>query len=241
MEKDKKLGKMKDFVVIGLGRFGKSIATELYAMGNEVLAIDKNSQGVMAVDGKVSSAVTADATSKDILFSLGVQNFDCAVVAIGGDLESSLLVAQVCKELGVKYVIAKAKSESHSKILYALGVDLVIFPENFAGKKLANMLANQGINELVDLTDDFKIFEMPLPDSWNNKTIREIKMPKKYKISIVFIKRGKEVISPEPETQLMSGDELVLAGFANKISSLASLINTHEDVSNSLKDVFGTE
>ena len=241
MDKEKKLGKMRDFVVIGLGRFGRSIATELFVMGNEVLAIDKNSQSVMAVDGKVSSAVTADATSYDILFSLGVQNFDCAVVCIGDDLESSLLIVQLCKELGVKYVIAKAKSDRHSQILYALGVDLVIFPENFAGKKLANMLAVQGINELVDLTDDFKIYEMPLPEAWHEKTIRDINMTKKYKISIVFIKRGNEVLSPEPEMMLINGDELVLAGFTNKISSLASLINTHEDVSNSLKDVFGTK
>ena len=150
-------------------------------------------------------------------------------------------VHQMCKELDVKYIIAKAKSESHGKILYALGVDMVVFPENFAGKKLANMLAIRGINELVDLTGDFKIFEMPLPDVWNDRSIRDINMTKKYKISIVFIKRGREVISPEPETVLKNGDELVLAGFANKISSLASLINTSEDVSQSLKDVFGTE
>ena len=241
MDKEKKLGKMKDFVVIGLGRFGKSVATELYMMGNEVLAIDKNSQTVMSIDGKVSTAVTADATAKEVLYSLGVQNFDCAIVCVGDDLEGSLLIVQMCKELDVKYIIAKAKSESHGKILYALGVDMVVFPENFAGKKLANMLAIRGINELVDLTGDFKIFEMPLPDVWNDKSIRDINMTKKYKISIVFIKRGREVISPEPETVLKNGDELVLAGFANKISSLASLINTSEDVSQSLKDVFGTE
>lgn len=239
MEKAKKLGKMKDFVVIGIGRFGKSVAIELFAMGNEVLAIDKVSQNVASVEGKVSSAVTADATSYDILYSLGVQNFDCAIVCIGDELESSLLVVQLCKELGVKYIIAKAKSDQHSRILYALGVDLVIFPENYAGKKLANMLAIQGINELVDLTNEFKIFEMPVPEDWKDRILRDINMTKKYKISIVFVKRGDEVLSPDPDMELLEGDALVLAGHSSKINSLAGLIKTQEDVSNSLKDVFG--
>lgn len=241
MEKEKKLGKKKDFVVIGLGRFGRSIAAELYSIGNEVLAIDKKSQNVTMLDGKVSSAVVADATSKDILYSLGVQNFDCAIVCIGEELESSLIVVQLCKELGVDYIIAKAKSDQHSQILYALGVDLVIFPENFAGKKLANMLAVQGINELIDLTNDFKIFEMAIPEAWFGKTIREINMPKKYKVSIVFVKRKDEVITPEADMELLEGDVLVLAGFSTKINSLASLIKTQDDVNNSLKDVFGTK
>ena len=241
MDKEKKLSRKKDFVVIGLGRFGRSVATELYSMGSEVLAIDKKSQNVSMVEGKVSSAVIADATSKEILYSLGVQNFDCAIICIGDELEASLIVVQLCKELGVKYIIAKAKSDQHSQILYALGVDLVLFPENFAGKKLANMLAVQGINELVDLTPEFKIFEMPIPEVWQDKTIRDLNMPKKYKISIVFIKRNEEVLSPDPDMELLAGDILVLAGFSSKINSLAGLIKTQEDVNNSLKDVFGTK
>lgn len=239
MEKNKKLEKMKDFAVIGLGRFGKSIALELFAMGKEVMAIDKNSQIVNSVVDKVSSAITADACSLEILHSLGVQDVDCAIVCIGGELESSLLVVQSCKELGVKYIIAKAKSEHHSKILYALGVDLVIFPENFAGKKLAGMLATPGINELVHLTDDFQIFEMVLPEAWQDKVLREINMPRKYKTSVVFIKREGAVLSPDPDMQLLAGDVLVLAGFSNKITNLSNLHKDQEDINNSLKDVFG--
>lgn len=240
MEKNKKLDKMKDFVVIGLGRFGKSVALELFLMGKEVMAIDKNPQNVNGLADKVSSAVTADASSYDILHSLGVQDLDCAIVCIGGELESSLLVVQLCKELGVKYIIAKAKSEHHAKILYALGVDLVIFPENFAGKKLANMLATPGINELVDLTEDYKIFEMPLPEVWQNKRINELNMPRKYKMSIVFIKRDAHVMSPDPDMELLAGDTMVLAGMSSKINNLSDLVSTQEDINNSLKDVFGT-
>ena len=160
MDKVKNSQKMKDFLVVGLGRFGKSVASELYSMGNEVLAIDKNQQNVLDIEGKVSTAVTADATSMDVLHSLGARNFDCAIVCIGDSIESSLLVVQNCKELGVNFIIAKAQSEQHSKILTSLGVDTVILPESFAGKKLASLLNKSGINEVVELTTDFKIFEI---------------------------------------------------------------------------------
>ena len=231
--------KMKDFVIIGLGRFGKSIATQLYTQGHEVLAIDNNQIETNRINGKVSSAVTADATSFEIMHALGVQNFDCAIVCIGEELEASLLVVEVCKELKIKYIIAKAKNEQHAKILYALGVNQVVFPENFAGKKLANMLSTPGINELVDLTGDYKIFEMPLPDEWANKSIRDINMPKKYKVSIVVIKRDNEIITPDPDLDLQDGDRLVLAGQYSKINALVELIKEPEEIQNSLSSVFG--
>lgn len=231
--------KMKEFVVIGLGRFGKSVATQLYTMGNEVLAIDKNQLETNQMEGKVSSAVTADATKYEILHSLGVENFDCAIVCIGEALESSLLVVEVCKELKIGYIIAKAKSEQHAKILKALGVDLVVSPEEFAGKKLTNMLSTPGINELAELTEDYKIFEMSLPDGWRDKTIRDINMTKKYKVSIIVIKRNNEVLMPDPEMTLVEGDKLVLSGESSKFYALLNLIKEPEEVKQSLSSVFG--
>ena len=180
---DKKIfEKMKDFVVIGINRLGECVATKLYAMGNEVLAIDKNQQKISALVGKVSSAVATDASSHDILHSLGVQNFDCAIICIDDDLEGSLLASQNCKDLGVKYVIATAQSDQHSRILESLGVDLVIYPEEFVGNKLASLLSKPGINELVELTEEFKIFEMNLPEVWEEKLINDINMRRKYKL-----------------------------------------------------------
>ena len=231
--------KMKDFVVIGLGRFGKSVATQLYTMGNEVLAIDKVSLEANQMEGKVSSAVTADATKYEIMHSLGVQNFDCAIICIGDELEASLLIVEVCKELKVGYIIAKAKSEQHAKILNAMGVDLVVSPEDFAGRKLANMLSTPGINELVELTEDYKIFEMALPDGWQDKTIRDINMTKKYRVSIIVIKRDNEVLVPEPDMELKDGDRLVLAGESSKFYALMNLIKEPEEIKNSLSSVFG--
>ncbi len=241
MNIEKSLDKLNDFVVIGAGRLGRSVATHLFSQGKEVLVIDKNQANVNMLNGKVSTAVTTDAISVDVLHSLGVQNFDCAIICITTDLESSLLVCQNCKDLGVGYLIACAQSEQHGKILESLGIDMVIYPEEFVGKKLANLLANPGINELTELTDEFKIFEFKLPTAWEEKLISEINMRKKYKLSIVFIKRGEEVFYPEPEFKLIAGDALVVAGESSKINSIVKLINNASDVAEQLNAIFNDE
>lgn len=239
MEKKAKIiEKMNDFVVIGINRLGASVATHLYASAKEVMVIDKSQQRIANVNNKVSTAVTADATSFDVLHSLGVQNFDCAIICINDDLEGSLISAQNCKDLGVKYVIATAQSDQHARILTALGVDLIIYPEEFVGSKLASMLSKPGINELIELTDGFKIFEMKLPESWSGKKVEELNMRKKYKLSIVFIKRDKEVIIPEPDIELFEGDTLVVAGESAKINAIANLINGNSDIEEQLNSVF---
>jgi len=239
MEKNKILDKLNDFVVIGINRLGESVATHLYSLGKEVLAIDKNQQKISGLGGKVSTAVATDATSFEVLHSLGVQNFDCAIICINDNLEGSLMTSQIVRDLGVKYIIATAMSDQHSKILSALGVDLVIFPDEFVGNKLASMLSKPGINELVELTEEFKIFEMKLPEVWQDKQIQEVNLRKKYKLSIVFIKRGNKVLSPEPEMELLAGDTLVVAGESAKINAVANLINDATDIENQLNSVFG--
>lgn len=239
MEKIKNIQKMKDFLVIGLGRFGKAVATELYAKGNDVLAIDKEQQSVNDVDGKVSSAIIADATSMEVLHSLGARNFDCAIVCIGNSIESSLLIVQNCKELGVKYIIAKAHNEQHAKILNAIGVETVILPESFAGKKLANILNRSGLNELANLTDDFKIFEMIVPSTWDGLKVSELELEKKYKIAPMFLKRDEEILLSKDDLQLKDGDAIVLAGNASKIEDLISSIGSPEDINIILNSVFG--
>lgn len=238
MDKSKINEKLKDFVVIGIGRLGENVAKHLFALGNEVLAIDKSQSKINRLADKVTTAVSADTTSYDVLFSLGVQNFDCAIVCIRDDLEGSLLTAQVCKDLGVKYIIALARSEEHGKILKAMGVNLVVYPEEFVGAKLASLLSKPGVNELIELTEEFKIFEMKLPMAWENKAIVDINIRKKYKLTIVFVKRGDDVISPEPDTVLQDGDVLVVAGESSKINSVANLINDASDIKEQLERIF---
>ena len=234
---EKKIDKMKDYIVIGLGRFGKSVATTLYSMGNEVLAIDKDINEVSKLKDLVSTAVTADASNKEILYSLGAQNFDCAIICMA-DIEASLLATQVCKDFNIPYIIAKAQNEQHGKILSSIGVDLIIYPEEFVGRKLATLLSKPGINQLVELTDDFNIFEMSTPESWQNKNVEELNIRKKYGVSIIYIKRSNKILSPDAETILLDGDVLIVAGQKNKLSSLANLTTDYNDAIITLKNAF---
>ncbi|MBE5738799.1 MAG: TrkA family potassium uptake protein [Clostridiales bacterium] len=235
---EEKISELGDFIVIGLGRFGRAVATTLFARGKEVLGIDSDPDNVKAIENKISTVVLGDATNNDVLFSLGAQNFDCAIVCIGDDLESSILVTQICKELGVKYIIAKATNAQHAKILTSIGADLIVYPEEFVGVKLGNALSKAGINEIAELTDEFKIFEAPVPEAWVLKTIEEISVNKKHKISIVFIKRGSEVIYPMADTVLLAGDIVIAAGDISKISSIfAHSIDV--DIRETLQKAFG--
>ena len=149
-----------DYVVIGLGRFGKSLALNLAEQGKRVLAIDNLLSNVEEVEGSVTHAAIADVTQKDVLKSLGVQNFDCAVICIGGGVTASMLATLGCKELGVKYIIAKAQNEQHKALLEKVGADLVIFPEVFMSKKLSLALSDPYSNEILKLSDKYKIVEV---------------------------------------------------------------------------------
>lgn len=241
-EQSKKvLQKMDDFVVIGIGRFGKSIAMELNSMGKEVLAIDLDAHQIKGIEGNVANAVVADTSANGVLYSLGVQNFDCAIVCIGDDLEASILTTLICKDLGVKYVVAKAQNEQHKKVLERIGADMVIFPETFMGKKVAHLLCMPNMNEIMSLNNKFRIVEMAVPELWINKTIGEINIRKKYNVSIIFVKRGEEVIDTEAETLFLEGDSLIVAGETYKLTQISNLKSDAIDVSNSLKDVFNAE
>lgn len=235
-ETKKILKKMNQFVVIGLGRFGKSVATTLTELGKEVLVIDTNKDAVNQMEGMVSGAVVADATGTDVLHSLGVQNFDCAIVCIGKDLQASILTTLICKDLGVNYVVAKAKNEQIKKVLERIGADMVVFPEVYMGKKVANMLINPSMNEILNLTDNFKIVEVPVPDSWQNKTIIELDVRKKYKVSIIFVRRENSVVTIEPETTFLKGDVLIAAGESNKLEIISNMTSEVIDASHCLKD-----
>ncbi len=233
--------RMNQFVVIGLGRFGKTVATTLAGLGNEVLVIDSDPEKVREMENIVSSAVVADSTGNGVLHSLGVQNFDCAINCIGDDLQANILTTLICKDLGVKYVVAKAQNEQNKKVLERIGADMVVFPEVFMGKKLASLLSNPSMNEIVSLTEDYKIVETVVPDEWQDKTILECNVRKKYNVSIIFIKRGSEIINPEAETVLEKSDVLIIAGEKAKLEVISSRTSDVLNVSNSLQDALDVE
>lgn len=230
-----------NFVVIGLGRFGKSLAINLAEAGKNVLAIDIDTKCVEEVSSYVTHAVVADVSQKDVLHSLGVQDFDCAIICIGDDISSSVLATSICKELGVKYVISKAHNEQHKGLLEKIGADLVVFPEVFMSKKLSLALTDLYSNEILRLSDNHKIVEIKCPAKWHNRSIGELEIRKKFHITIIFVKRESEIIEPTPEFVLKQGDDLIIAGTLKNIDLVENKINEMVDFKNILSDALNED
>ncbi|MCX7694981.1 MAG: TrkA family potassium uptake protein [Caloramator sp.] len=213
--------KSKQFVVIGLGRFGSSIAKTLYSLGHEVLAIDIDEEVVQDISDHVTHAVQADATDEATLKSLGIRNFDIAVITIGSDVQSSVLVTLLVKELGVKYVIAKAQNELHAKVLYKIGADRVVFPERDMGIRVAHNLCSSNILDYIELSPDYSIMEVTALEEWEDKTLKELNFRTRYGINVMAIKRGNDInISPAAEDVIKKGDILVVIGGTDDIKNI---------------------
>ena len=214
-------GKVKQYLVLGLGRFGASLAKTLYKLGHEVLAIDDNQELVDAIAPYVTQTVQIDATDENALESLGVRNFDAAIVSIGTNMRDSILVCVLLKELGVPYLIAKATDELHAKVLRKVGVDRVVFPERDMGQRLAKSLLMPNVLELMDLSDDYQLIEIILPMKWVGNTISGVDVRKKYGINILAIHRGGQFIaSPRPDLMFETGDILLVLGKKDDIDNL---------------------
>jgi len=228
---------MKQFVVIGLGRFGSSIARALSEKNFEVLAIDKDEESVKKMEGVVSQAIVMDATDEKSLKELGVSEFDVAIVSMGETVEDSIMITLALKDMGIKQVIVKAKSDLHAKILKKVGADRIIFPEREMAEKLAESLASPKIFDFIELSRTHGIIEMVAPKKLVNKTLAELKLRTKYKVSVIAIKRKlpyskpdgstdfKEeiIIGPGPDDELISGDILILLGNNNDLEKVEKL------------------
>ena len=213
---------MKTFLVIGLGRFGAAVATELCVLGNEVLAMDL----VQAAAPHVTHAVTADARDPEVLRALAVRNFDCAVVAVGGDIGNSALITLNLKELGVNKVVCKAASHTHRKVLEKIGADRVVFPEHEMGNKLAHALSSSHVLNFIELSDEASIVEVPVPAMWVGKTIREIDVRNAYGVNVIALRRGEKqkfVIAPGGDATLAEQDVIVVLGLDKNINAIQKL------------------
>ena len=213
--------KIKQYLVLGLGRFGESLAKSLYKLGHEVLAVDADEELVDAIAPYVTQAIQIDATDEGALESLGVRNFDAAIVSIGQNMRDSILVCVLLKELGVPYLIAKATDDLHAKVLRKVGVDRVIFPERDMGMRLAKSLLMPNVLELMDLSDDYQLVEIILPIKWVGNTIIGVDVRKKYGINILAIHRGGQFIaSPPPDITFESGDILLVLGKKDDVDNI---------------------
>ena len=204
---------MKSYIIIGLGRFGQTLARQLCALGAEVLALDKRSDLVQQVAEDVTHAVVGDGQDKEVLRALGARNFDCGIIAIGSNLAASVLTAMNLKELGVPYIICKAHDETHRKVLEKLGVDRVIIPEQENAQRLARSLNSHNVLEYIELSPDYGILEIPAPKGWLGKTIKELNVRAKLGVNIIAVENDKETnVSPSADYQIVPGDVMVVLG-----------------------------
>ncbi|EPY2273702.1 potassium channel family protein [Clostridium sporogenes] len=203
----------KQFVVIGLGRFGTSVAKTLYTLGNDVLAIDSSEDIVQSISDSVTHSVQIDATDENSLRALGIRNFDVAVITIGSDIQASTMATLLVKEMGVKHIIAKANTEIHAKVLYKIGADRVVFPERDMGVRVAHNLVSTNILDYIELSPNYSIAEIVIPKPWHGKTLNELNIRANYGINVVALKRGEEInVSPVAEDTIESGDIIVAIG-----------------------------
>ncbi len=204
---------MKSILLIGLGRFGRHIAMKLSDLNHQVMAIDNNEDCVNAVLPFVTNALIGDSTNEEFLSSLGIENFDACIVAIGDNFQNSLETASLLKELGAKRVIARASRGVQEKFLLRNGADEVVYPEKQLAAWTAIRCTADPILDYIELDKDYSIFELVIPNEWNGKTIVQLDIRKKYNINILGIKEnGRLDMNISPDTILGKGKSILVLG-----------------------------
>lgn len=212
------MARKKQFIVFGIGRFGSALSRTLCEMGHEVLAVDSDEQRVSAIAPYVTNAVQVSSSDEEAMRSLGIRNFDAAIVAIGDDLHHSILISIMCKEMGAKYIVGKASDAMHAKVLLKLGVDRVVFPERDMGVRIAHSLINPHILDLINLHGDYLIADLKCPESWIGHSLKELDVRKIFKISVLALYRGDEMLMDiTADTRLEPNDKLLVLGHKREI------------------------
>lgn len=203
----------KQFAVFGLGSFGESIAISLQRLGCEIIAVDNRMEKIEDISDQVSYAMKADFEDPDVVRSLGARNLDGVIVAVSDDMEASVMAVLVSKEIGVPYVMAKAKNDLHAKILKKIGADAVVLPEREMGRNLAKSLVSANFADWISLSSEYSIMEIAVPEKWVGKSLLELDVRRNYGVNVVGIKIGEEVeVTPAPEMPLEAGMVIILVG-----------------------------
>lgn len=211
----------KNYAVFGLGRYGTAVAKELLSDGVEVLAVDIDQSRVNTAAIDLPICKCADITDPEVVRQLGIAAVDVVVVAMAGNLEASVMAVTICKELGVKTVIAKASSVMHQKILERVGADIVVFPENESGVRLAKNLLSSGFVDMITLSKDFSMVELDVRPEWVGKSLMELNLRKKHALNVVAIKRGGRLeINIDPLEKLSQDSSLIVIANPQKLSKL---------------------
>lgn len=213
--------KKKEFAVLGLGKFGLSLAKCLADSSCEVMVVDRDAEMVDLVADYVVYAEVGDLTNKDFIGSLGLSNYDAVIIGIGDDLEASVMATILAKESGAKMILAKAGSELQARILRKVGADSIVFPEQESGIRIGNQLVRGNYFDAIELSDTYSIVELPLPESWIGHTFISLDLRARYKVNVIGIKRDEEmIINPDPKKTLMGNDLLVVLGDNDNLEKL---------------------
>ena len=209
------------YAVFGLGRYGRAVASELTKSGAEVLAVDTNEDIVNDAIDEIPLCKCADVTDHDVIKQLGIANVDVVIIAMGGNLEASVLSIMLCKEAGVKTVIAKCSDAMHQKILSRVGADIVVFPEKDSGTRLAKNLLSSGFVDIIELSKNVSMIELAMKKEWVGKNLLELNLRKKYSINVIAIRQNEDVrIDVDPSEVLTEDMKLIVVANTNKLSKL---------------------
>ena len=204
---------MKSILLIGLGNFGKHIAQQLNQLGHQIMAIDQNEERVNDVIDIVTNAQIGDSTNGDFLRTLGIDNYDVCIVAVGNDFQSSLETTSMLKELGAKYVVSRAERDGQAKFLLRNGADEVVYPDKQVAKWAAIRYSSDQILDYIELDETHSIFEVAVPKNWVGKSVGEIDIRKKYNINIIAVKQnGKTNVAVTPDTLLTEDRTMLVIG-----------------------------
>ena len=184
------MGIYKSYAVFGLGRYGLAVAKELVNNGAEVLAVDADESIVNSAIADIPFCKCADVTDVEVMKQLGVANIDVVIISMANNLEASVMAVMLCKQIGVKTVIAKCANEMHREILSKVGADKVVFPENESGVRLAKNLVSSGFVDVIELSNDISLIELDVKNEWVGKTLIELNLRKKYALNVIAIRQG---------------------------------------------------
>lgn len=215
------MSKKKTYAVFGLGRYGIAVARELVRNGAEVIAVDSEEGIVNAAADELPICKCADVTDPEVIRQLGISNVDVVIVAMATNLEASVMAITLCKEIGVKTVIAKSANEMHQRILKRVGADEVVFPENESGLRLARNLLSSGFVDMVSLAKNVSMIELDVKPEWVGKNLIQLNLRKKYSINVVAIRRADMVsVDIDPNAPLREDDNLIVIANPEKLAKL---------------------
>jgi trk system potassium uptake protein TrkA len=216
--------KRKRFVVVGLGNFGAGVAEALHVKGHDVAAVDTDEDAVDLIGSRVSRAAVGDGRQRDFLERVGAQDADAAIVSTGDDLAASVLATMALRDLGVREIYVKVISRDHARIMEQLGVTETIFPERESALRLAERVVSTEILNYIQLGRDFSLQELAVPDAWVGRSLRELELPRRYRISVLAVHdilRDEIIPVPDPDAPLKESDTILVAGADSDLQNVA--------------------